>query len=339
MALLAALAVLLAPAGAAAAHRVDAEPLHLFVKPTTGGPDPNAELAGHAALPGLAEAQARLRLALRANPRIDVVVHLLPGTHRVPVGGFRLTEEDSPAAGTTLEWRGEPGATTVSGGEPVTGWAALRDPRLPAGVMVAPAPAQLAAGATARHLFVDGVRASRTRENVSSFNASLVAAAPLPLAGCQWPGLCLNKNKTAYTVPGQLPWSNPMDVELVFSGAGGRGTTTMKDSFLVACWAEPRCTVGSLSAPGGNITTLTMKQPCFYNLAFRDAPITVNRPGTPPPVRKPPSRFVHVHSCAEKLRVGRSGSKTYASTSRRPGNGTSTGPSARSSTCRCQART
>lgn len=235
----------------------------------------------------LAQAQLQARRAIRADRHRNIVVQLGAGTHRIAAGeGLWLTAEDSPAPGHTLTWRGAAGATVVSGGAPVGGWAPMHDPTgtLPPGVMAAPAPTKLAIGATARHLFVNGVRALRTRMNASMFNASVVAAAPWPLAGCRWPGLCLDTNKTKYSVASTAPlnWSNPQDIEFIFSGAGGRGTESMFDGYKVACWAEPRCTVGAIMRGTNSTVDFIMKNPAFYNVAWRDGPITVNRPGTPP---------------------------------------------------------
>eukprot|EP01050_Picozoa_sp_SAG11_P017581 SAG11_NODE_2551_length_3229_cov_2.569649_2_plen_520_part_00 len=232
----------------------------------------------------LIEAQAQIRSALRGNRDRNIIVDLGPGVHRVPVGGLRLTADDSPAPGRMLTWAGRAGGTVLSGGDNVTGWSLLNDSPLPPGVMVAPAPATMAPGATARQLYVDGMRAQRTRMNASAFNASIAAAAPQPLVGCQWPGICLNSNKTSYSAASAAPitWSNPEDVEFVFSGAGGRGTSTMFDGYRVACWAEPRCTVEAIRRGPTNTTEITMKNPAFYNIAWRDGPITVNRPRTPP---------------------------------------------------------
>ena len=146
-----------------------APPLHLLVAPTGGTDASTPSSAGQQpppvlrVLPTLAEAQRQLRAALAQGSR-DAIIELLPGSHRVPRGGLLVTAEDSPSDGHTVEWRGSSGSA-LSGGEPVTGWSKIEgDPSLPGGVYAAPAPPSLPNG-TARHLYVDGVRAARTRVN------------------------------------------------------------------------------------------------------------------------------------------------------------------------------
>ena len=143
-----------------------APPLRLLVAPTDGTDASAPSSAGQQPpphlLPTLAEAQRQLRAALAQGSR-DAIIELLPGSHRVPRGGLLITAEDSPSDGHTVEWRGS-ASSALSGGEPVTGWSKLNDPSLAAGVYAAPAPPSLPNG-TARHLYVDGVRAARTRVN------------------------------------------------------------------------------------------------------------------------------------------------------------------------------
>ena len=141
---------------------VAASPMTLYVHPTRGS-DAHAGTALEQPLATLGGAQTRLRAALAAGEERDVVVELLPGSHRVPRGGLLITAEDSQSDGHTVEWRGS-ASSALSGGEPVTGWSKLNDPSLAAGVYAAPAPPSLPNG-TARHLYVDGVRAARTRVN------------------------------------------------------------------------------------------------------------------------------------------------------------------------------
>ena len=126
-----------------------------------------------------------------------------------------ITAEDSTS---TVIWRGASnGSTSVSGGEAVTGWTATTDPSLPKGTMAAPAP-KLPSG-VARHLYVDGVRAFRTR-----VNASLVlpggkadkTGALLANMAIQTDTVDGQEHADSYRTPHELNWSNPIDVELVY---------------------------------------------------------------------------------------------------------------------------
>ena len=137
-------------------------PLSLFVHPTAGN-DTNAGTTADLPLRTLMAAQKLLRLALAREPAQSVRVLLLPGHHRVPPGGLRLTSKNCPAGDHRVLWSGGGNISTVSGGDPVVGWRRALGPGLPASVFAAPAP-HLPTG-TARHLFVDGVRTRRTRMN------------------------------------------------------------------------------------------------------------------------------------------------------------------------------
>ena len=110
----------------------------------------------------LAAAAGEVAAALR-RASSDIVVRLAPGEHLVPAGGLRLGPEHTPAeARHTVTWQGA-GAASVSSACNVTGWApAPASAGFPAGTVAAPAPAALG-GAVVRHLWVDGVRAPRTR--------------------------------------------------------------------------------------------------------------------------------------------------------------------------------
>jgi hypothetical protein len=110
----------------------------------------------------LAVAAGEVAAALR-RASSDIVVRLAPGEHLVPAGGLRLGPEHTPAeARHTVTWQGA-GAASVSSACNVTGWApAPASAGFPAGTVAAPAPAALG-GAVVRHLWVDGVRAPRTR--------------------------------------------------------------------------------------------------------------------------------------------------------------------------------
>ena len=122
---------------------------------------------GCATVGSLAAGAASVAASLAAGSQ-DIVVELQPGKHAVPSGGLLLGPEHSPAdAVHSVRWQAAPGAapgnTTVHGGVAVTGWKPSSDKTLPAEVMAAPMPAQLV-GKRARHLYIGGTRANRTRE-------------------------------------------------------------------------------------------------------------------------------------------------------------------------------
>lgn len=234
-----------------------APPLTLYVHPLRGD-DASAGLSVDTSLKTLAETQVRLRLALREQPAREVVVELLAGSHRVPPGGLVLTGEDSTAyAGASVTWRGaSDGTSSVTGGEFVTGWTAVTDPSLPKGVMAAPAPKL--PSAAARHLYVDGARAPRTRVNASLVLPGGRTDQKLgPLAN-----LAIETNKkadgqdhaNAYVTPLKLNWSNPVDVEFVYPVG----------------MSEPRCSLSRIELnTTSNMTHIVMKQPCMWNLVNR----------------------------------------------------------------------
>lgn len=266
--------------------------------------------------PTLLHARAALRTLLAAaRGAADVTIHVPRGHHRVPAGGFLLTALDSPAAGHRVTWRGEVGAV-MSGGENVTGWGPSADPSLPAGAWVAPAPPGLAA-TTSRQLYVNGVRAMRTR---------------VPLSVAVPGGLTLEQRvdcpACSYLSPASLGWAHPGEVEFVYSAVaqgwsearcavdglqpgppsptnctqdpsrqGDCGFPSSTEADCVGnktaahpdgcCWVPGGeapsghwCVTPALPGPGTAGTRITMKQPCFWNL--------VNRPfqpvgGAPPP--------------------------------------------------------
>jgi hypothetical protein len=128
----------------------------------------------------LATAAEQVASTLREQGSSHIVVELAPGAHRVPSGGLTLGPAHSPTdPAHAVVWRAaQPGVpTSVMGGLAVTGWKATVDTTLPKGVMQASVPASWA-GKRARHLYVGGARANRTRTQKSFcvLNDSLIAA-------------------------------------------------------------------------------------------------------------------------------------------------------------------
>ena len=90
--------------------------------------------------------------------KVDVIINLHPGSHPVPKGGLVLDSRHTPAKGHTVRWIGS-GRASISGAILVTGWTPSKANN---SVFIAPAPSGLH-GAIARHMWVDGLRATRTR--------------------------------------------------------------------------------------------------------------------------------------------------------------------------------
>ena len=70
-------------------------------------------------------------LSTEATGGGDVIIHLLPGIHRVPQGGLQLTIHDSPSTyglhDTRVLWKGAgPNASIISGGKTIAGWKVVR---------------------------------------------------------------------------------------------------------------------------------------------------------------------------------------------------------------------
>ena len=128
---------------------------------------PSSPTAGGIVAGDLQNAVSELEKAMVEDANRDVIMRLHPGVHTVPAGGLRLTQAHTPAGGRSVRWVSEVGAASISGGIAVGPWQpAAPAEALPAGCQVAIVPAGLK-GTSARHLWVDGVRASRTRKELS----------------------------------------------------------------------------------------------------------------------------------------------------------------------------
>lgn len=157
-------------------------------------------------------------------------IHLAPGVYRLT----RTLALDSRDSGIGFIADGD--GVVISGGVPVTGWRIADRAR---NLWSAPAPAGLT---NARQIYVDGVRASRTRGRV-----------PLPIV----------QNAGGYTIDApafSIP-RNPSDLEFVYTGGN---SIWSEHSEGLGPWTEPRCPVASIS--GSNIV---MAQPCWDNSTKR----------------------------------------------------------------------
>ncbi len=173
---------------------------------------------------------AHARDLARARKATEIV--LTGGVYRL-TEPLRLGPEDSGVSYAALK-SGPP--VIVSGGVQITGWK-LADPKR--NLWSAPAPASLG---NTRQLYVDGVRATRTRGR-------------LPVE--------LTKTETGYTASGDAmaKWRNPADIEFVYTGGNAIWS---EPSAGLGSWTEPRCPVTSISG-----ATIIMAQPCWDNSTKR----------------------------------------------------------------------
>ncbi len=159
------------------------------------------------------------------------VVLLRGGTYRLGQT-LVLTAADS---GLSLQPEdGQP--VIVSGGAKITGWKA--DPAKP-GLWFAPLPQGVP---LPRQIYVDGVRANRTRGR-------------LPAS--------LTMNAEGYTADSAVmaSWKNPGDLEFLYTGGNG---VWGEPSMGLGDWTEPRCRVASISG-----ATIKMAEPCWTNSTKR----------------------------------------------------------------------
>jgi len=173
---------------------------------------------------------------LRANMNADIVVNLRGGTYEHSQT-LVFGPDDSGTGGHDVIYQayGYPAPTrempVLSGGQKVGDWTLLDAGR---NLWKAPVSGPL----SSRQLYVNGVRAVRARSS-SGIPGNAVRTA------------------TGYTTDdtSMQGWSNPSDLEFVYTGAGGTPG---------APWTESRCGVASISGDASG-TTITMRQPCFAN--------------------------------------------------------------------------
>src|SRR5580692_993182 len=172
--------------------------------------------------------------AAKANG--DVTIEFAGGTYRL-AHPLELTPEDSGRSGHNLVFRATPGERPVlSGSIRIAGWKRIDESR---NLWAAPVPAS-ATGS--RQIYIDGVRATRTRGR-------------LPVG--------LTMTPTGYTAADarMAAWKHPASLEFVYTG----GNSVWSESGVgLGSWTEPRCPVASIEG-----TTITMAQPCWDNSTQR----------------------------------------------------------------------
>ena len=166
-------------------------------------------------------------------------------THRIVLHGgtyrltepLRLTAADSGTAGHDLVFTAAPGEhPIISGAVRIEHWHVVDAQRH---LWSAAVPESVA---NSRQLYINGVRATRTRARV-------------PVA--------LTETPTGYTAASDAiaSWKNPTDIEFVYTGGN---SVWSEHSEGLGSWTEPRCPIASISG-----TTITMAQPCWDNSTKR----------------------------------------------------------------------
>jgi hypothetical protein len=208
--------LLLAVAGVAA----DAQ---IYLSPSGNDANPGTETQPVLTLPHARD--------LARTQRVSTVI-LTGGVYRL-AEPLKLGPEDSGVTYTALK-AGPP--AIVSGGIQVSGWKLMDAKR---NLWSAAAPAGLR---NTRQLYIDGIRATRTRWR-------------LPVE--------LTKTETGYTASNaaMARWRNPSDIEFVYTGGNAIWS---EPSAGLGSWTEPRCPVGSIRG-----ATITMAQPCWDNSTKR----------------------------------------------------------------------
>lgn len=204
----------------------------IYVSPTGKDSNPGTEKKPVRTL----EHATKLAVRQMQTATGDVTVWLGAGTYRLEQP-LILGAEDSGRHGHNLVFEGETGARPViSGGVRITGWSLYNSAK---NIWSAKVPADVKG---ARQLYVDGVRATRTRGR-------------LPVA--------LTMTATGYKAANEsmASWKHPEWMEFVYTG--GNSVWSERGEGL-GSWTQPRCPVASITG-----TTITMQQPCWDNSTRR----------------------------------------------------------------------
>jgi hypothetical protein len=166
----------------------------------------------------------------------DVTISLAGGTYRL-TQPLDLDPADSGINGHNIVFEAAPGARPIiSGGVRITGWKLVNSAK---DIWSAKVPADVKG---ARQLYIDGVRATRTRGR-------------LPVA--------LTMTPTGYTAADDTmaSWKHPAWLEFVYTGGN---SVWSEHGEGLGSWTQPRCPVASIEG-----TTITMQQPCWNNSTKR----------------------------------------------------------------------
>lgn len=166
----------------------------------------------------------------------DLQILLRGGTYRMQAP-LVLTSADSGSPGHDLVIAAAPGEHPVlSGAVRITGWKEVNAAK---NLWAAPVPLSVA---NSRQLYVNGVRAFRTRGRVP---------------------VKLTETRTGYLADSDMmaQWKNPSDIEFVYTGGNGFWS---EPSEGLGAWTQPRCPVHSIVG-----REITMAQPCWDNSTKR----------------------------------------------------------------------
>ena len=183
----------------------------------------------------LQKAVVLARSAIR-TAKSDVTVTLSGGIYRL-TQPLTFGPQDSGPHGHDLVFAAAPGQRPViSGSLRITGWKEFNTAK---NIWAAQVPADTPAS---RQLYIDGVRATRTRGR-------------LPVA--------LTMTATGYTAADatMARWQHPSNLEFVYTGGNA---VWSEPSVGLGSWTEPRCPVASIEG-----ATITMAQPCWNNSTER----------------------------------------------------------------------
>lgn len=177
-----------------------------------------------------------LAVTAMQNATSDVTVSLANGTYRLS-HPLELSPADSGINGRNIVFEAEPGSKPIiSGGVRITGWKLFNSAK---NIWSAKVPADVKG---ARQLYIDGVRATRTRGR-------------LPVA--------LTETPTGYTASddSMASWKHPSWLEFVYTGGN---SVWSEHGEGLGSWTQPRCPVANI-----NGTMITMQQPCWNNSTKR----------------------------------------------------------------------
>jgi hypothetical protein len=166
----------------------------------------------------------------------DISVLLAGGTYRL-TQPLELGPKDSGTNNHYLIFTAESNQhPVVSGGVQITGWKRIDADK---NIWSAPISTDIP---NSRQLYVDGVRATRTRGR-------------LPIA------LAMNESGYTAATATMSAWKHPSEMEFVYTGGN---TVWSERSAGLGSWTEARCPVQSIEG-----TKITMVQPCWNNSTQR----------------------------------------------------------------------
>ena len=221
----------------------------------------------------LRDARDTVRAHLAAGGGEPVVVELLPGMHNVGAGLALGPQDGGADPAQPVVWRSADPSDPAVIGAPIRVTGPWKPHASIKGALVASLPPNVTKGATLRHFWVGGTRATRPTVFACGGDSSRGGA-----RSCNdWAShaqfnfnFSLTSNTSTYPMGSQYDtsrdpsvgdpsaWPNPQDVEFVFSSCRGFN-----------CWVEPRCPVEAVV--GHNKVRLrqsTGNSSCYHRLYY-----------------------------------------------------------------------